>query len=137
MERRSPFTSFSVTLPATAAEALSSRTDETHLVVKHDNERCPIWLDIDNHHDQCWYLDSPDVEEESRYSQIVRVRMSDFEIHQMMTAGQIHLDGATYFVEFEFEPDPTSHEGTVFRESRLFSRVIGCRRVPRFLCPVG
>lgn len=55
--------------------------------------------------------------------------MSDSEIHMMMIAEQLHLDGATYTIQFEFEPDPTSLEGTVFRESRLFSRVIGCWRV--------
>jgi hypothetical protein len=130
VERRRPFTSVAVTLPATAAEILSSSTDEIRLVVRHDNESCPIWLGIDNHHDQCWYLDSPDTEEDNRYSKILRAPMSDYELHLMMTAEQIHLDGATYSVEFEFEPDPTSPEGTVFRESRLFCRVIGCRRVP-------
>ncbi len=57
--------------------------------------------------------------------------MSNSEIHMMMIAEQLHLDGATYTVQFEFEPDPTSLEGTVFRESRLFSRVIGgCLLVP-------
>ncbi len=42
VERRRPFASVAVTLPATAAEILSSTTDEIRLVVKHDNESCPI-----------------------------------------------------------------------------------------------
>jgi hypothetical protein len=55
--------------------------------------------------------------------------LSDQDISSLINSGEIFLEEGRYRLNIEFDSDPQSREGIVFRESRLIARALGLKPV--------
>jgi hypothetical protein len=116
-----PYTHFKYNLPSSASEFSSLETRSVRLQVKHDESLCPIADGDAKEHGLCWRIKS-DIDQ-------LRMTLSDNEILRILAAGEIVMDGIRYLVNMDFEPDLTTREGVVFRESRSIAWFFRTRRI--------
>ena len=59
----------------------------------------------------------------------LRMILSDNETLRIRTSGELALGGIRYLIDMDFEPNPATREGVVFRESRSLAWLVGARRL--------
>lgn len=121
VESRRPYTHFRYSLPSNASDFSNLETQSVRLQVIHDESLCPIASGDAGEHGLCWRIES-DIEH-------LRMTLSDSEILRMHSAEEIVSDGIRYSIDLDFEPNPTTREGVVFRESRSIAWMVGVRRL--------
>ena len=129
VERKMPYVHMNAPLPFTCQELLSQPSESISIVITHDSEVCPVADGSSNIHSACWRLMIEDVVDDADLLALTDQRISDIDIVSLMKAREVFFDGARYEMEVDFENDPTTREGTVFRESRLIARQLGLRSV--------
>jgi len=129
VERRKPFVSTKIMLPATAQELIKSEAVSVKFRIKHDVHQCPIWLGIGDDHASCWIFESKDFDVPNGVSSILNAGLTDTEISEIMKSKEIHLNGTRYEVNIEFPSEEDYEKRLVFRESRLFAWHLGARTI--------
>jgi len=129
VERKTPYIHVVMTLPATAKALLNFEVKHETLIVTHDDALCPIAGRGTRSHDACWRIGFSEQIEDSYLQKLTETGLTDTEIENLLSSGAVFLESARYEFDYEFSPDPNEQEGTVFRESRLFSRRFNLKRV--------
>ncbi len=116
-------------LPATAKALLNCELKHETLIVTHDDALCPIAVRGTRSHDACWRVGFSEQIEDPYLLELTERGLTDTEIENLLSSGAVFLESARYEFDYKFSPDPNEQEGTVFRESRLFSRRFNLKRV--------
>lgn len=130
VERGNPFARSGFDLPESFSGILCRSAQSVSLCVRHDPTLCPISLGLSTEHDTCWYLEANDRTSTGALTRLIGAGLTDTEIWDMMKTGVVYSRGKKHLLEFEFEPDPQSSQGIVFRESKRFAYFLGARPVP-------
>lgn len=129
VERKTPFVHIDVPLPHSCLDLIAQPSKRVTIEVIHDSDVCPVMDGSSHAHGTCWRLLIDDKYDDTDLLTLVDQAISDSDIVSLMRSGEIFLGGARYELEIDFEKDPTTREGIVFRESRLIARQLGLKHV--------
>jgi hypothetical protein len=119
-----------VPLPLTSREMLEQPPTELRIVISHDESECSIVDGSASAHGSCWGIEVEDQHDSARFAALTDYALSDQDISSLIGAGEVFLEEGRYRLNIEFESDPQSREGVIFRESRLLARQLGVRPIP-------
>jgi hypothetical protein len=123
VERKTPYVHVRVPLPLTSQELLEQPPAKVTAIISHDESECPIIDGSSEAHGSCWRLKS----KKGDIRTLVDRPLSDQDISSLLTAREVFLEGVRLALDLQFESDPESREGWVFREGRRIARVMNLR----------
>jgi len=129
VERKTPFVHIDVPLPFSCLDLIAQPSESVSIQVTHDSDACPVVDGSSDTHGICWKLILDDDYDDSYLFTLADRAVSDLDIVSLMRAGEVFLDGARYKIEIDFENNPATREGIVFRESKLIARHLGLKTV--------
>jgi hypothetical protein len=129
VERKTPYVHVRVPLPLTSKELLEQPPSELKINISHDESECPIIDSGISAHGSCWRVKVEDQKEDAQFAVLTEYALSDQDISSLINSGEIFLEEGRYRLNIEFDSDPQSREGIVFRESRLIARALSLKPV--------
>jgi hypothetical protein len=127
VERKTPYVHVRVPLPMTSRELLERPPEELKITISHDESECPIIDGGVSAHGSCWRIKVEDQQDSARFAALTDCALSDQDISSLIDSGEVFLEEGRYRLNIEFDGDPQSREGIVFRESRLIARALGLK----------
>jgi hypothetical protein len=126
VERRTPYVHVRVPLPMTSQGLLEQPSVEADVIISHVESECPIVDGSAKEHGLCWQLKS---EIPSTRGLVDRL-LSDHDISSLLIGQEVFLEGTRLSLKLQFEDNPESRRGWVFRESKRIARVLELKPYP-------
>ncbi len=130
VERRTPYVNVEVPLPFSCADLLKRREREIEVTVRHDEAACPIVDSGMSEHGLCWRVALGSKCRDPDLKALETSLFSDYDISSMLIGRELFFERGRYRLDIEFDEDPTSREGRVFKESKRIARALGEKPVP-------